>query len=240
MQTMFTFVAASLAVAFAIQDQHPALPLSITKTWIETGEASPTGTGFPRVEVLNTGQREILAWGIKWVLKRPDGQRVGSSGFSTDLASVPPEDRRNSLAPGQTAHQNGGGVVVPADSLFSDMSPTFVIFDDGTALGDEREIARHFARRRERHAFWQKMQTILDDAAANVTEPGAVLSRIRQSMEAETDPKFRGEPYYNEILRRMSARRMELNQMTPERVLTNIQWTISTQKANADTHLNRR
>ena len=59
-------------------------------------------------------------------------------------------------------------------------------------------------------------------------------------MEAETDSKFRQEPYYNEILARMSTRRMELAQTTPERVLTNIQRTISTQKANADTHVNRR
>lgn len=237
---MTTVLAASLAVAVAVQDQRPALPLSITRSWIETGERSPTGTGFPRVEVLNTGQRTILAWGIRWVLKRPDGQLVGSTGFSTDAAGVPPADRKMSLAPGQTAQQIGGGVVVPVDSQFSDIALTFVIFDDDTALGDEREIARHFARRRERRDFWQKMQAILDDATTHAAEPSAVLSRIRQGMEAESDPKFRQEPYYNEILARMSARRMELQQMTPERVLTNIQRTISTQKANADTHVNRR
>jgi hypothetical protein len=233
-------VLAAFAVAVAMQDQRPALPLSITRTWIETGEGTPTGTGFPRVEVLNTGQRTILAWGIKWVLKRPDGQRVGSSGWSTDTASVPPEERKMSLAPGQTAHPYGGGAVVPADSLFSDIALTFVIFDDDTALGGEREIAGLFARRRERHDFWQKMQTILDDATTHAAEPSAVLSRMRQRMEAETDPKFRQEPYYKEILARMSTSRMERTQTTPERVLTNIQRTISTHKSNADRHVNRR
>jgi hypothetical protein len=59
-------------------------------------------------------------------------------------------------------------------------------------------------------------------------------------MEAETDPKFREGPYYNEILARMSARRMEPAQTTPESVLKNIRTTISTQKANADAHANRR
>jgi hypothetical protein len=144
------------------------------------------------------------------------------------------------VAPGQTAHEVGGGVVVPADSVFTDVSLTFVIFDDDTALGDEREIARHFARRRERQGFWQKMQTMVDDAAANVTDPGAVLARIRQAMEAEADPTFRREPYYNEILARMSTRRMELTRTTPEGVLTNIRTTIAKQKANADRHVNRR
>ena|SRR5215831_3230270 len=42
------------------------------------------------------------------------------------------------------------------------------------------------------------------------------------------------------ILARMSARRMESTQTTPESVLKNIQATISTQKANADAHANRR
>jgi hypothetical protein len=224
-----------------MQDQRPVLPLSITKTWIETTDRSlPTGMGFPCFEVLNTGQRTILAWGIKWVLKRPDGQlAAGTTGFSLDEAGVPPEDRKMVVAPGQTA-QNVGVSTVPADSLLSDISVTFVIFDDDTALGDEREVARHFARRRERQGFWQKMQTILADAAANVTEPSAVLARIRQGMEAESHPTFRQEPYYNEILARMSSRRMELTKMTPEKVLTNIQTTVSRQKANADAHVNRR
>jgi len=239
---MATVATASLAIALALtaQDQHPPLPLTITRTWIETTDPPAAGKGFPRVEVLNTGRRTILAWGVKWVLKRPNGEIVASSGFSTDAASVPPEDRGMTLAPGQTAHETHGGSVVPADSQFSDISLTFVIFDDDTALGDEREIAWRFARRRERQVFWQKMQTILDDATTHETEPSAALARIRQGMEAETDPKFREGSYYNEILARMSARRMELTQTTPESVLKNIQMTISTQKGNADAHANRR
>jgi hypothetical protein len=216
------------------------LPLVITQTWIETADRLPPGNGFPRFEVLNTGQRTILAWHIRYVLKRPDGQSVSSAGFGTDGASVPPEDRRTSVGPGQTAHNSGGGAVVPSDSLFSDAVVILVIFDDDTALGDEREIAYYFARRQERQVFWQKMQAILDDAAAHETEPSAVLARIHQGMEAETDPKFREGTYYNEILARMSARRMELAQMTPDSVLKNLRTLISTQKANADAHANRR
>jgi hypothetical protein len=59
-------------------------------------------------------------------------------------------------------------------------------------------------------------------------------------MEAQSDPKFRQQPYYNELLGRMSARRMDLTQMTPAFVLKNIQSTVSAQKANADAHATRR
>ncbi len=79
-----------MALALLAQDRPPALPLAITQTWIETSDPLPAGTSFPRVEVLNTGQRMILAWGVRYVLKRPDGQHVPSGGFSTDSASVPP------------------------------------------------------------------------------------------------------------------------------------------------------
>lgn len=239
---MANVVGASLAMALALlaQDRPPALPLTITQTWIETSDHLPAGTGFPRVEVLNTGQRTILAWGVRYVLKRPDGQHAPSGGFSTDSASVPPDDRTMAIAPGRTVHDGGGGVQVPADCLFSAATVTFVIFDDDSALGDEREITYHFAQRRERQLFWQKMQAILDDATAHEREPGAVLSRISQGMAAEIDPKLREGGYYNEILARMSTRRMESVRMTPESVLTNIRTTISVQKANADAHANRR
>jgi hypothetical protein len=230
----------TVALALAAQDQHPALPLTITQAWIESRGGLHPGEGFPRIEVLNTGQRTILAWGVRYVLKSPDGRPVGNSGFGTDSASSVPEDRTISLAPGRTVHNSGGGAVVPADAQFSDVTVTFVIFDDDTALGDEREIARHFAQRRTQQAFWQKMQTIFNEVTADETDPSAVLEGIRRSMEADTDPKFREGIYYNEILARMSARRMELSQGTPDGVLKNLRTLITARKANADAHANRR
>jgi len=235
-------LAASLGMALALlaQDRHPPLPLAIIHTWVETTDRLPAEMGFAQVEVLNTGQRTILAWGVKYVLQRTDGHPVPSSGFSTDSAAGLPEHRTMAVAPGQTVHDAGGRVRVPADALFSDVAVTFVIFDDDSALGDAREIAWHFARRRERQVFWQKMQTILDEATAHETESIAVLSRIRRAMDAETDPTFREGTYYNEILARMSASRMESAHSTPEGVLENIRATVSAQKANADAHANRR
>jgi len=92
------------------------------------------------------------------------------------------------VAPGRTVHNGGGGVQVPADSLFSDATVTFVIFDDDSALGDEREIAYHFAQRRERQVFWQKMQTILDDATAPEREPSAMLASCPASAPMTSTP----------------------------------------------------
>ena len=118
---------------------------------------------------------------------------------------------------------------------------SFVVFDDDTALGDKRGIASIFAQRRIQQIFWQKMQTILDDSTSRETEPTAVLSRIRERMEAESDPNFRGfAGWYNEILARVSGQRMDVSKMTPQQLLDGIRSTIPVQKANADAHANRR
>ena len=238
---MTTLAATSVAIVLALtaQDKPAAMPLIITNAWIETSKDLPPGQGVPRVEVFNTGQRTVLAWGVNFVLKRPDGQREGASGLGTDAGSVPAEQRTMSVAPGRAVASGRGGRV-PADALFSDMVVSFVIFDDNSALGDEKEIAWQFAQRRDRQMFWQTMQAMLDRATTHDADPTAVLAQLRQGMEAESDPKFRQQPYYNEFLARMSARRIELTQTTPASVLKDIQTTVSAQKANADAHANRR
>lgn len=234
--------AASVALALTLvaQDRTANLPLLITQTWIETDDRLPAGMGFPRVEVLNTGNRTILAWHLRYVLMLPNGSTVGNSGFGVDSASVLPEDRTTSVAPRRTVHNSGGGAFVPADATFTDTAITFVIFDDDTALGNQREIDYYFSRRRARQVFWQRMLTIFNDATSRETDPSTVLSRIRERMEAESDPTFREGPYYNEILARMSARRMEPAGTTPQQVLDNLRTTITAQKANADAHAVRR
>src|ERR1044072_6193161 len=110
--------------------------------------------------------------------------------------------------------------------ILTDGLVTFVIFDDDSASGDEREIAFMFARRATRQTFWRKMLAIVDDATSHQTDPSVMLSRIRERMEAEPDPRFREGPWYNEILARMSARRMEAAGTTPQRVLDDLRTTV--------------
>jgi hypothetical protein len=233
-------VAIGLALSGAAQDKQASLPLVITQMWIERADRLPAGEGLERVEVLNSGQRTILAWGVRFVVKRSDGTRVQSGGFSVDSASSLPEDRLLSLAPGQTTHNEGGGALALQETILTDGLVTFVIFDDDTALGDERELAFMFARRRTRQTFWRKMLAIVDDATSHPTDPSVMLARIGERMEAEPDPQFREGTWYNEILARMSARRMEPAGTTPQRVLDDLRTTVAAQKANADAHAIRR
>jgi hypothetical protein len=241
---MVRLAAASIAVilSLAAQDQRAALPLEVTRLSIEPCDLHQPESGNPRVEVRNTGQRTILAWGVKFDLKQPD-QEPERSGVSIDGALTPPESRKSSLAPGATAANLNaanpcGGRVVPVSTIISGGLVTFVIFDDDTALGDEREISFAFDHRGNMQIFWLKMQAILDDATTREKDPATILALIRERMEAEQDPKFRSLTYYEWFLNALSPRLMALT--TPQAVLDRFRSMIPTQKSNADAHVTRR
>src|SRR5262245_53466103 len=81
------------AVAVAPQEQRPALPLAIAQVWIDRTAPQPSGLVLTRVEVLNTGKRTILAWGVRFAVKRPDGTIESDQLFSLDAGSNPPRER---------------------------------------------------------------------------------------------------------------------------------------------------
>lgn len=235
--------AASIAVALLLtaQDQRPTLPLVIAELGIETNARRPT-EGNVVVTVLNTGQRTIFAWGYRFVLMHPDGTTEGRLGISGDAAAALPEgQQRAAIAPGARGHSPPGGAGVSTTLRVLSGAVSFVIFDDDTALGDEFGIASIFRQRRIRQGFWQKMEAILDDATAHESDPTVVLSLIRQRMETEPDPTFRGfAGWYNDVLVHISGRRADVSRMTRQQVLDWIRTTVPAQKANADAHAVRR
>lgn len=233
-----------VALSLVAQDQPQPLPLIVTRLSIDAcaPDLVREGAGNPRVEVQNRGTRTILAWGVKFELTFSDG-RVEPGGLSVDGASVPADDRTESVRPRRTtANLTGknrcGGLVVPADTVISEGTVTFVIFDDDTALGDEHQIALTFDRRRQAQMFWRKMQEITEQAISQSTDAASVLAIIRERMEADPDPKFRGVGYYQWFLTQMSPRLMAVT--NPQTVLDRFRSMILAQKTNADAHSVRR
>jgi hypothetical protein len=119
---------------------------------------------------------------------------------------------------------------------------TFVIFEDDTALGDERAITLVFEQRRYRQAFWHEMDAIFQDVTAREREPLAALALLRERMDSNRDLAFTrgGGRWPGEILARMTERRMNETHTTPQDVLESVGTTIAEQKALCDTHLQRR
>ena len=233
-------IAASMTVALLLlaQDQRPSVPLAITRMSIGPCvlDQGDTGQSVPYVEVRNIGQRTIVAWNVTFTLTYPDG-RVGPGRVGRDAVSVlDPDDRRGTVAPGATAAVECGFGWVPATTRISDGIVTAVIFDDDTALGDERQIAQMFDRRRTYQMFWQKMQVILEQATAQASDGAAVLSTIRTRMTAETDLQFKS---LADVWIQIHLR-PRLPPTPPQAVLDRIRSMTPAEKANADAHAVRR
>ena len=65
--------------------------------------------------------------------------------------------------------------------------PTFVIFDDDTALGDKRTIRQYFTAREENHRAWPVIDRIFADALARNANAHDVLVAAQTAIEAITD-----------------------------------------------------
>jgi hypothetical protein len=219
------------------------LPLVITAVRIDTGDPIPAGYGMPKLDVRNDGKLKIIACGVSFDVILPDGT-TESQGLTIDSAHTIPALRTSEIPPGgvATIPDGGGGGLVSPQATGGAAHATFVVFDDDTALGDEREIARIFERRRQHQTFWHEMEAIFAEVTAHETDPTAAFVLIGARMESERDPTFKtgGGPWYDEMRARMTEHRMTLVQTTPERVLENLRTTIAEQKALSDTHLQRR
>jgi hypothetical protein len=225
------------------RDPRSELPLVVTAVTIETGPPLPDGVATARVDVRNQGKVAILAWGVRFELLLPDGT-TKTHGFSTDSAHTASGPHRSEIAPGSTASfpRTPSGVHVSPQATGGPARATFVIFADDTALGDEREIAFIFEQRRDRQTFWHAIDAIFKQVTARESDPAAVLGLLRQRLESEHDPAFRrgGFGWYDEILARMSERRMNMTRRSPQDVMESLRRTIAEQKALCDTHLQRR
>jgi hypothetical protein len=92
------------------------------------------------VDVRNEGTLAILACGVRFTLILPDGTTT-PGGFMVDAAHIPPAERQWQLAPGgHAAIPTGEGLLVSSQATGGSARATFVIFEDDTALGDERAI----------------------------------------------------------------------------------------------------
>jgi hypothetical protein len=218
------------------------LPLVIVGSRVDARESVPGDRGVARFDVRNDGTKTVLAFGIGFELTVPGG-KTDSHGFSTDSAHTVASLRTSEIAPrGQATLPSGGGELVSLEATPGAARVTFIIFDDDTAVGDDKEIAWIFAERRKHQAFWHKMNVMLSEATARETDPSAVFALLRTRMESDPDPTFKtGDGgWYGEILARMTERRMELTHTTPQYILETLRATIAEHKALCDQHLERR
>jgi len=114
---------------------------------------------------------------------------------------------------------------------------TFVIFDDDTALGDERNITSHFERRAANQRAWPVIENVLADAMARTADPRQVLIDADTALEAVTDESTRQSDAYTRIRHDLGNLRFTRD---PAALLKRLVDEIRLRREAADAHFQRR
>jgi hypothetical protein len=183
--------------------QPTALPLSVEAKI--GGPEEQSGSGI-YVTVRNTGPRTITAWGVSAEVKYPKGI-VAKRGHTNDRFELSPE---RFLRPEGTATTQMGIPPPPASALMTPIPtdviavPTAVIFDDGTALGDEGVITYLFSRRELHRRVWAALERALADSKSS-PDSLITLRAAEVQFESDLDSELRNTASYNEIQRTMAT-----------------------------------
>ena len=146
---LLALVAGLAASAPAQAQPAPLLPLVVDEATVLPGAPGEPVTDRVSVTVRNPGTRTIVAWGVRGQVEFADG-KTRPIGLSTDGAIVTLNQRGSSVLPPDgrytiTADAASRPTARREDVRAVTARATFVIFDDDTALGDERSIGFHFA-----------------------------------------------------------------------------------------------
>jgi hypothetical protein len=154
-------IASLLCLDTTINAQPQTLPLIVEQVQIV-----PARDGMPggvAVTVRNIGTEVIEAWGVAGEVKYPNGttRRMGVSTDTYETMSLPESlrpaaDRSKRLLPGKSATiTDGVSPTPPMEPTDAAAYPSFAVFEDDTAVGNERSIESIFSFRRLNQRVWR-------------------------------------------------------------------------------------
>jgi hypothetical protein len=152
---------------------------------IEEATIDPSAVEQIVVRVRNQGQRTIVSWGVRATLTDKHGA-VLTSGGGTDAYEYNVRTIGNSslLRPNDThtirfnpSRRGFQPVTVKA-------SAEYAVFDDNSAVGDERSIEMVFERHARDAAAWRFIERTLADASMKASTPDGILFIARTEIIA--------------------------------------------------------
>jgi len=197
---MLSLVARLVVAAGAIAQAQSPTPLSSPFQLVveRTELAEPSTPGEPprglTITLFNPGPKVVPAWAVQTMTTFANGY-TSYGGVASDghAYRVREDGRGGPIVVGgrritHTGFSSRAGTADPPVSFGARVIA--VIFEDDTALGDEREIQFLFARRSANQRTWPRVEKIVAAAMAEGGDPRAVLERIASALEAITDEDF--------------------------------------------------
>jgi hypothetical protein len=200
-----TYIASAVLIATAtissmrIIGQTPGqIPLRIEQPRVVNGRVT--------VELVNVGTRTIVAWGVTAQVKYADGTSRGhevmTDGFEQSVRQYP----NNPVLPpgGRYVLAFATGVANVTDVVTVASAATLVIFDDDTAMGDERRLERLFADRAVNERVLQQLETVLESAVKRSADPLSALHDAASQLAAIESAEVRRSPAFTEFDRKIA------------------------------------
>jgi hypothetical protein len=145
------------------------------------------------ITLFNPGPRTVHGFFVQSMTTSADG-RTSYGGVGSDAYAFPgqEEGRGGPILPGarrivHTGYPYRPGTEGPVSFGARVVS---VIFEDDTAVGDEKEIQYLFERRALNQRTWPLVGKVIAEAVAAGGEPQTVLERIASALEAISDESF--------------------------------------------------
>ena len=185
-------VLAALALAQLPPPTTQPLPLIVERVeFVDDDRFASRLFRTTEVTLFNSGSRTIHAFGIRTQLTFADA-RTNGGGLSTDRyenPDPPPQDVRGECGGALTPQRRCTVMTTPSgdgrnarDVAKAEAAITFVIFEDNTAAGDEREIEFYFGHRALNHRAWPVIEKIVTDAIAQGGDAFSTLFTIREEL----------------------------------------------------------
>jgi hypothetical protein len=204
MRACFIALLCSAAISTGVAAQTPAQPPAAIPLTIERVEVS---NGHLQVTARNAGARVITAWGMEASVSFVDGTaeryRAFTDGYAAPLRNITDTAR---LTAG-SGHTLLFPVELRANKEIAKTAaqPLFVIFDDGTAMGDEPLIARTFQLRAVDMTVWQIVADSVARAQDRGGDPLTILRSVASDLDAIQDPAIHGAPAFQEATQRLAS-----------------------------------
>ena len=183
------------ALLFPQAEPPRALPPSPLQLLVERTElAEPLKPGDPgrdlSVTLLNPGPKTVHGFVVQSMATSADG-RTSYGGFGSDTYAFPVrEDGLGGPIITGARRTVRTGPYLRGEPVSFGARVVAVIFEDDTAVGDEKELQYLFERRALNRRTWPLVETIISEAVAAGGEPRTVLERIASAGQAFPDESF--------------------------------------------------
>ena len=182
--------------------QPMTVPLVVEQAGIDPGDIARGRMPAVAITVRNTGTRPIVAWGIRGEVRFSNGvsRPIGTSVDSIESTALKLDVTRRLLAGARSVISldlpNPGSPTLPVDVV---AFPTFAIFEDDSALGDDDQIRFAFERRAANHRLWRAVEEHLKNSANSTPDGSQALRNAESGLEAIADEEVRASTGYLRI-----------------------------------------